>query len=136
MDYRAITQQIEIRVEVAYVPADHRRTEVKPRVSQAHFWAYHITMINHGSHEVQLVSRHWTITDGLGEQEIVEGPGVIGLTPTIKPGQSFDYSSGCPLETSSGTMHGYYLFKANDDTFRVEIPAFSLDLPASKRTLN
>jgi ApaG protein len=98
-------------------------------------WSYHIRIENNGTRDVQLIARHWIITDARGHVEEVEGEGVVGEQPLLEPGQSFDYVSGCPLETPSGTMAGTYAFAAEGDLFEVEIPAFSLDSRA-ERTLN
>jgi ApaG protein len=86
---------------------------------------------------VQILARHWIITDANGKREDVRGIGVVGEQPVIEPGSSFTYTSGCPLPTPSGVMVGTY--QAIDDageTFTVDIPAFSLDVPNAKRVLN
>jgi ApaG protein len=86
---------------------------------------------------VQLLSRHWVITDGTGMREEVRGPGVIGKQPIIEPGQRFSYTSGCPLTTPSGIMAGTYQMTNSDgEPFSVNIPAFSLDLPNQSRVIN
>lgn len=72
------------------------------------FFAYRVTISNEGSETAQLISRHWIITDGDGEEEEVRGPGVIGEQPVLAPGESFEYTSACPLETPVGTMRGSY----------------------------
>jgi ApaG protein len=100
-------------------------------------WAYQIRIQNNGSDMVQLISRHWIITDGLGRVEHVRGPGVVGEQPEIDPGQSFEYSSGCPLGTPSGMMVGtYQMVNGSGTEFEIEIPAFSLDSPFADQTLN
>jgi ApaG protein len=102
-----------------------------------YFWAYTVEISNEGSETVQLRSRHWRITDGNGRTEEVRGPGVVGKTPVLKPGESFRYTSGCPLGTPSGIMVGTYQMTRSDGTlFNVEIPAFSLDSPHTRRSLN
>jgi ApaG protein len=84
-----------------------------------------------------LRSRYWQITDGNGHIEEVQGAGVIGEQPTLNPGDSYQYSSGCPLSTTSGVMVGRYQMQASDgNAFEVDIPAFSLDIPEARRTLN
>jgi ApaG protein len=86
---------------------------------------------------VQLRSRHWKITDGLGRQQEVKGPGVIGKTPLLRPGEMFEYTSGTPLSTPSGFMGGtYQMVSESGETFDIEIPTFSLDTPSSQRRLN
>lgn len=101
------------------------------------FWIYTVEISNESERTVQLKSRVWRITDAGGKTDEVRGPGVIGLTPQIPPGQSFTYSSGCPLSTPSGIMVGSY--QMVDDTgrlFDVAIPAFSLDSPYASRSVN
>jgi len=131
MLYRAVTQDIEITVEPFYLP-DRSEPE------EAHFvWGYRITIVNNSGHRVQLLSRSWTITDANGKVEEVQGQGVVGEQPELDPGDSFQYSSGCPLSTPSGIMVGRYTMEAADGRlFEVEIPAFSLDLPDAGRSLN
>ena len=102
-----------------------------------YFWAYTVEIFNDGSETVQLRSRFWRITDANGKTEEVRGAGVVGETPTLEPGDSFSYTSGCPLNTSSGIMLGsYQMAKDNGETFNVDIPAFSLDSPFTERSLN
>jgi len=94
-------------------------------------FAYHITISNTGEHTVQLISRHWVITNGEGKVEEVRGPGVVGYQPVLKPGEQFEYTSGCPLTTPVGTMHGEFnmvlpdsgeKFDARIDPFRLAVP--------------
>jgi ApaG protein len=102
-----------------------------------YFWSYTIDISNEGSETVQLRSRHWRITDAAGRTEEVRGPGVIGQTPVLSPGADFRYTSGCPLETPSGIMVGtYQMTTEGGEMFNVAIPAFSLDSPHAKRSLN
>lgn len=114
----------------------HFRVEVAPQYlpdqsapSQAVFsFAYTITITNAGDTPAQLISRHWHITDSSGHIEQVKGLGVVGHQPLLKPGESFQYTSGCRLRTPSGTMHGTYFCVAEDgERFEVEIPLFVLD---------
>ena len=92
---------------------------------------------NHGAEVVQLISRHWVITDALGRVEEVEGDGVVGEQPVLKPGEAFRYTSGCPLTTASGVMEGEYrMVTADGETFEALIPPFSLDLPDPGRVVN
>ncbi|MCO6389837.1 Co2+/Mg2+ efflux protein ApaG [Aliihoeflea aestuarii] len=129
--YRATTQGIEITVEPFYL---EERSEP---MEQRYFWAYRVTIANRGDNGVKLVSRHWRITDATGHLEEVRGPGVVGEQPELEPGDTFQYTSGCPLTTSSGFMEGDYTMR--DETgqeFEVAIPPFSLDLPGVHRSVN
>jgi ApaG protein len=94
-------------------------------------WAYRVTIVNEGRESVQLLRRTWRITDANGRTQRVHGPGVIGQQPVIEPGESFEYTSGTPLETGSGYMTGAYHMVVSDsgEEFDVEIPIFSLDSP-------
>jgi len=132
MAYQQTTEGIIVTVEVEYVPKErHRFGDGK------YVWAYTITIDNGGDEPAQLRTRHWTITDGRGQVETVDGEGVVGQTPLIAPGRSFSYTSACPLDVPSGVMGGYYLFEREDGTsLKVMIPAFSLDLPDQRRVLN
>jgi ApaG protein len=93
--------------------------------------SYKITIENQGIHPVQLLSRHWEISDSLQPTEIVEGDGVIGVQPIIMPGKQHTYQSGCILLSTIGSMKGYYNMQnlENDQYFRVEIPLFKLNAP-------
>lgn len=96
----------------------------------AWFFAYTVRITNDGDETVQLLSRHWIITDANGETQEVRGPGVVGAQPVLEPGATFEYTSACPLGTSFGTMHGSYQMVTEDgDRFDAEIAAFSLSLP-------
>jgi len=120
----SVTRNIRIRVESHYEP---ERSEPG---GESWFFVYTIRIANEGSETVQLISRHWIITDANGEVEEVRGPGVIGEQPVLEPDQSFEYSSGCPLGTSFGTMHGtYQMVTLNGEHFDVEIAPFALSLP-------
>jgi ApaG protein len=100
-------------------------------------WAYHIRIENGGEEPVQLISRHWIITDAQGRTQEVRGLGVVGEQPVIQPGASFDYVSGCPLTTPSGMMRGSYQMTLGSGwPFEVEIPAFSLDSPEARARPN
>jgi ApaG protein len=86
---------------------------------------------------IQLLARYWRITDASGRVEEVRGPGVVGEQPELNPGDSFQYTSGCPLRTPSGFMVGRYTIRSGEnDFFEIDIPAFSLDLPDTARSLN
>ena len=93
-------------------------------------WAYHVTIENQGHETVQLLSRHWMITNARGELDEVKGPGVVGEQPILKPGESFEYTSGAPLNTPWGMMGGSYRMETETgERFDIEIPTFSLDSP-------
>ncbi|MEJ5991982.1 Co2+/Mg2+ efflux protein ApaG [Ramlibacter sp. PS3R-8] len=99
-------------------------------------FAYTITIRNSGEVPAQLISRHWVITDEMARVEEVKGLGVIGQQPLLKPGEAFEYTSGCRLRTASGTMQGTYFCVAEDgERFEVEIPAFALN-DGSRRVLH
>lgn len=129
--YEAVTRGIRIRVEPQYL-------EDQSSPEDGHFvWAYAVEISNDGKETVQLKTRTWRITDGLGRTEEVRGPGVVGQTPTIPPGESFNYTSGCPLKTPQGIMVGsYQMADAGGHLFDVAIPAFSLDCPYTQRSMN
>src|ERR1700753_4256923 len=100
-------------------------------------WSYTVTIENKGQEPVQLLSRYWNITDGQGVVREVRGPGVVGAQPVIAPGEKFQYTSGCPLETSSGLMTGRYQMKAaSGEAFEAEIPAFLLESPYERRQVH
>ncbi len=129
--YSSVTRNIRVTVEPKFL-AD--RSEPAQNL---YFWSYTVEIANAGDGSVQLTHRHWKITDGNGRLEEVRGPGVIGEQPTLKPGQSFRYTSGCPLTTPSGIMSGEYrMVSEGGETFDIAIPAFSLDSPYAKRVLN
>ena len=120
----SVTRNISVRVESHYDP---KRSEPG---NERWFFVYTVRIANEGSDTVQLISRHWIITDANGEVEEVRGPGVIGEQPVLERDQSFEYSSGCPLGTSFGTMHGtYQMVTLNGEHFDVEIAPFALSLP-------
>jgi ApaG protein len=129
--YRAVTKNIEVTVRPRFVP-DRSSPE-----NGYYFWAYTITIANQGDETVQLKTRYWLIVDATGKRQEVRGPGVVGEEPVLDPGQSFEYTSGVPLPTSSGFMQGSYrMVTAGRESFDVEVPAFSLDLTGTERTLN
>ncbi len=129
--YSSTTRSILVTVNPVFV-----RQESDP--ANGHFfWAYHVTVKNNSSMEIQLLTRYWHITDGHGHVEEVRGEGVVGKKPVIAPGEGFEYTSGCPLTTPSGFMQGsYQMIAADGDMFDVEIPAFSLDIPDQNVVLN
>lgn len=129
--YRETTNGIEVTVR-----PDFLDQESDPDQSRW-FWAYTVVIANHSPETVQLESRYWRITNAVGEVEEVSGPGVIGEQPVLSPGDSFQYTSGCPLNTSSGTMAGHYVMRRESgERLQAMIPPFSLDLPNVARTIN
>lgn len=129
--YRATTNGIRVEVEPFFLP-DRSSPE-----NDQYFWAYRVTIANEGSEPAQLLSRHWRITDANGKVEEVRGAGVVGEQPRLNPGDSFQYTSGCPLATPSGIMAGSYTMVTDrGERFEAEIPAFSLDSPHSRRVMN
>lgn len=129
--YRAVTRQIEVSVEPNFLP------ERSSAEDGQFFWAYTIVIVNSGPETVQLKTRHWIITDGMGRSQEVRGEGVVGEQPVLEPGERFEYTSGVPLQTPSGFMTGsYQMVTENGEPFEIDIPAFSLDSPTIKRTLN
>ena len=114
--------QFRIEVEPQFLP------EQSAPGQDLYSFAYTITITNTGEVPAQLISRHWIIANAVGELEEVKGLGVVGHQPLLKPGEAFQYTSGCRLRTPSGTMHGSYFFVAEDgERFEVEIPEFALD---------
>lgn len=121
----AETAGVVVRVAVSYLP------EQSEPARGRWFWAYHIRIENDGGQAIQLLTRHWVITDGRGARHAVEGEGVIGEQPLIAPGASYDYVSGCPLATPTGAMQGnYHVVGADGHGFDVTIPRFALLAPA------
>jgi ApaG protein len=120
----AVTRDIRVRVAVSYLAE-----QSNPQLSRW-FWSYHIRIENGSAVSVQLLSRSWTIVDGRGSVHEVHGEGVVGETPLIAPGGSFDYVSGCPLDTASGSMSGSYRMVDEDGSlFDIAIPQFALVAP-------
>jgi ApaG protein len=129
--YRQVTHDIAVSVEPIYLDGQSVPGESR------YVWAYRIVIENNSPNTVQLQSRYWRIVDGNGRVEEVRGPGVVGEQPILNPGDSYTYSSGCPLTTPSGTMVGRYQMRDGDGRdFEIDIPAFSLDIPGEKRVLN
>ncbi len=96
------------------------------------FFSYTVRISNESEHPVQLVSRHWVVTDATGHEEHVRGAGVVGQQPRLLPGETFQYTSGCPLTTSMGTMHGsYQMVEESGEEFDAQIPPFTLADPLS-----
>jgi ApaG protein len=129
--YRAVTRNIEVVVTPRFI-ADKSSPE-----NNYFFWAYTIAITNNGTDTVQLKTRHWRITDASGRRQEVRGPGVVGEEPVLRSGESFEYTSGVPLQTPSGFMVGSYgMVGAGGEHFDIEIPAFSLDSGDVKPTIN
>ena len=120
----AITRQIRVSVISEYSPERSRPHD------RQWFFLYTITIANDGDEVIQLLSRHWLITDDSGEVEEVKGQGVIGQQPVLRPGEEFTYTSGCSLRTAMGTMEGTYQMSADGGKpFNVTIPKFTLTGP-------
>ena len=129
--FEATTKAINVRVSPEFLdeqsdPEDHH-----------FFWAYYVEIENQSQEPVRLRARHWLITDGHGATQEVVGEGVVGEQPLIRPGETITYTSGAPLGTPSGFMHGQYKMEREDgDDFLVDIPAFSLDSPYDEHLVN
>ncbi|RVT89454.1 Co2+/Mg2+ efflux protein ApaG [Sphingomonas crocodyli] len=123
--FAAETRGVTVRVSVSFMPEQSEPGRGR------WFWAYHIRIENGSKQAVQLLTRHWIITDGRGVKQEVRGEGVVGDQPVIEPGTSYDYVSGCPLGTPTGAMEGSYHMVAEDgSTFEAAIPRFTLIGPA------
>lgn len=129
--YSLTTHDIRVSVQPVFLeeqssPDDHQFV-----------WAYQVRIENLGGQAVRLRNRFWSITDAQGRTQEVRGPGVVGEQPLIRPGDSFEYTSGCPLSTPSGMMVGSYEMEAESgQRLEVAIPAFSLDSPHQQVSLN
>lgn len=124
-DYSKTTRGVRVTVRSFFL-------EDQSQPQESHYvWAYRVRIENRGRETVQLLRRTWEITDARGRTQHVHGAGVVGEQPTLEPGESFEYTSGTPLETPSGFMVGAYhmLAPASGENFDVAIPAFSLDSP-------
>lgn len=131
MQYRETTRMVTITVEPFFL-----EDESEPE-KNAFMWAYHITIENEGEEAVQLISRYWRITDGLGRIQEVRGEGVVGDKPLLQSGESYEYTSAVPLQTSSGFMGGHYeMISAVGERLIVTVPTFSLDSPFEAHTVN
>jgi len=119
-----LTRSVRIIVQPRYV------AEQSSPEDQQYLFAYHITIRNEGDQPVQLLARHWVITNGEGRVEEVRGPGVVGYQPKLNPGQEFQYTSGCPLNTPVGTMHGsFQMVTETGESFDAQIAPFRLAVP-------
>jgi ApaG protein len=122
--YRAVTRQIEVTVEPNFLP------ERSSAENCQFFWSYTVVITNSGKETVQLRTRHWIITDASGRRQEVRGEGVVGEQPVLAPGESFKYSSWCPLKTPTGVMRGtYQMVGARGNQFDIEIAPFALKAP-------
>lgn len=120
----AVTNNIRVEVLSRYSPENSQPSQ------GAWIFQYTVRITNQGAETVQLVSRHWIITDALDHSNEVKGPGVVGETPVLAPGESFKYSSWCPLKTPTGTMHGtYQMVRPDGSQFDIEIAPFGLKAP-------
>ena len=123
--------EINIIVRTTYLP------EKSDETLDHYVFAYTITIANTGMVAAQLISRHWIIEDGGDDAQEVRGLGVVGEQPLLKPGDSFEYTSGTPLKTTNGIMQGFYLMSQNNgEQLKIDIPAFSLDSPYNKKNLH
>lgn len=129
--YESTTRSIRVSVEPCF-----EEDESSP-VEHHFVWSYTIEIENLSDETVQLRSRYWQITDALGQVQEVRGHGVVGEEPVLGPGECFRYTSGAPLPTSSGIMVGcYQMENASGESFRVDVPAFSLDSPYDRPAIN
>ncbi len=120
-----ISEGVEVSVEVFY------QNDYSNPMNQDYMFAYRVTVENHNGFAVKLLRRHWFIFDSNGENREVEGEGVIGIQPVLKPSEQYQYVSGCNLKTEMGKMHGTYLMENqnNKEQFYVNIPAFEMIVP-------
>lgn len=129
--YTEVTKNIRVSVKTNFL-SDQSDTE-----NSLWVWSYHILIENNGNDKVQLIDRYWKITDATGIIKEVKGSGVIGEQPTIKPREFFEYTSGTPLNKSSGFMSGNYrMINENNESFFIDVPVFSLDIPSVQKILN
>jgi ApaG protein len=129
--YKAVTRGIRVAVTPRFVEEESSPDEGR------FFFAYTVEITNLNTERVQLRARYWRIVDGQGQLQEVRGAGVVGKQPVLGPGETFTYTSGCPLNTPDGTMEGVYIMVGADgQTFEATIPAFSLDSPHIKRVMH
>ncbi len=129
--YEAKTRGVRVSVTPQFLEAESSPQEGR------YFWAYSVEIVNEADETVQLISRHWRITDGDGQIHEVKGPGVVGEQPVLHAGESYSYTSGCPLATAHGSMVGaYQMVTANGERFEAAIPAFPLQSPYARVTLH
>ncbi len=131
MSYEQTTGDISVRVTPRFMEAD------SDPVQQRYLWAYTVEIANGGCYAVRVLSRRWQIVDAMGQVHEVSGDGVIGKQPLIEPGGTFSYTSGTPLQTPSGIMHGTYEVRDdNGSVYEIVIPVFSLDSPHDRARVN
>jgi ApaG protein len=129
--YEAKTRGIRVSVTPQFMESESSPAEGR------FFWAYSVEIVNEAEQTVTLTARHWRITDADGNLQEVKGPGVVGEQPVLRAGESFTYTSGCPLNTTHGSMVGAYrMLTETGEAFDVEIPAFPLQSPYAKVTLH
>ena len=129
--YEKTTRAITVTVQPFYLDEQSSPDE------EHYVWAYKVCIENGGENTVRLINRHWRITDKMGRQQEVKGPGVVGEQPTLRPGDVYEYTSGTPLSTPSGIMVGSYEMESEEGVrFEVEIPALSLDSPYDYASVN
>ncbi|MFL2770080.1 MAG: Co2+/Mg2+ efflux protein ApaG [Rhodospirillaceae bacterium] len=129
--YEKTTKAITVTVQPFYLDEQSSPDE------EHYVWAYKVCIENGGQNTVRLINRHWRITDKMGRQQEVKGPGVVGEQPTLRPGDVYEYTSGTPLSTPSGIMVGSYEMESEEGVrFEVEIPALSLDSPYDYASVN
>ena len=129
--YERVTRNIRVAVEPSFLDDQSEPSESR------YLWAYRITIENKGGETVQLLSRHWRITDSRGRVREVRGPGVVGEQPVLQPGSAFEYTSGAPLETPSGFMTGTYQMRVvSGENFEIDIPLFALESPYEERRMH
>ena len=129
--YHSTTHDITVSVESSFLDAESNPDE------NLYFWSYRVKIENNGKDSITLRSRHWRITDAYGRTQEVRGAGVVGEQPCLKPGESFEYTSGTPLPTPTGIMDGtYQMERPGGSVVNVAIPAFSLDSPHHPRLIN
>ncbi len=129
--YAEITRSIKVTVKPTFL-------DEQSSPQDAHFvWAYRVRIENQGAETVQLMTRHWKITDAQGRVQEVRGPGVVGQQPVLRPGEAYEYTSGTPLPTPSGIMVGSYQMQTEaGENIDIAIPAFSLDSPHQPMRIN
>lgn len=129
--YSAVTRSIRIEVEPTYLE------EQSEPEHDYYVWAYTVQIENRSGETVQLRARYWQITDSMGRVHEVQGAGVVGEQPVLKPGETFQYTSGTPLSTPSGIMVGNYRMVTDEgETFEVDIPPFALECPFAERSVH
>lgn len=138
--YQTVTNEIQVSVSTQFLDEESLQESFNEDTGGKeckYFWAYTITIENNSTASVELLTRHWLITDSNGRTMEINGVGVVGETPILMPGESFEYTSGTPLDTQSGIMRGSYEMRTGSgDVIEVAIPAFSLDVPDMARVMN